>query len=603
MGDNPSVTHGSERIDSEPIGRRGTVRFPLWLVALVWLCGPGLVAQNGPAALNGPVFVDRAVDWGLEFSHFNGMSGEFYFPEMTGQGGALVDYDNDGDLDVYLVQGGMLGPGKTLADALSPPPPGTPLGDRLFRNDLAAGSAGTLTPRFVDVTGSSGIDALGYGMGVASGDIDNDGWVDLYVTNYGANQLWRNRGDGTFEESARERGVEDDAWSTSAAFFDYDADGWLDLYVVNYVEFDLGRNPACFATSTRRDYCGPSAFPPQADRLFRNRGDGTFEDVTRRELRGYRQGPGLGVSTGDFNGDGRLDLYVANDGSENQLWIARERGGFDDEALFSGAAVNRDGKPEASMGVAVGDFDRDGDEDLFLTHLMGETNTLYVNDGSAVFEDRTLAVGLSAPSLRYTSFGTGWLDYDNDGWSDLVILNGAVKILESQAAAGERFPLRQPNQLFRNDRGRFVDRTAQAGEPLAASEVSRGAAFGDIDNDGDVDALLFNNNGPARLLVNQVGAAAGWLGVGVRPGPARPGLGRTALGSKISVATRAGSRTGRFRTDGSYCSANDPRVVAGLGAEASSDRLRVEWLDGGITDWRSPPAKRYVELYAEAGRP
>ncbi len=549
---------------------------------------PAAGAEPGPR----PIFRDLAAKSGLDFVHFNGMSGELYFPEMTGQGGALFDYDGDGDLDAYLVNGSMLGPGKTLADALFPPRGPLPPRDRLFRNDLVA-TDGRPEPRFVDVTEASGLDARGYGMGVAVGDYDGDGFQDLYVTNYGPNELWRNLGDGTFADVTEEAGVGDPLWGTSAAFFDADADGDLDLYVVNYVEFDLERNPRCFAPSSRRDYCGPSAFEPQPDRFYRNLGNGRFEDVTLKALVGYRPGPGLGVVSGEFNGDGRTDFYVANDGAVNQMWLNRGDGTFVDEALFAGTAVNRFGRPEASMGVAAGDFDLDGDEDLFMTHLMGESNTLFVNDGGGLFEDRTTESGLGSASLPYTAFGTGWIDFDNDGRPDLVALNGAVRIREEQAAAGDPFPLKQPHQLFRNLGGRFEEVSAAAGPDFTAPEVGRGAAFGDVDNDGDVDVLALVNNGAARLLVNRVGAASAWLGI-FGSGP----RGAPAMGARLAVATADGAvRHQRIRTDGSYCSANDPRVVTGLGSTEPAEWIEARWPGGATDRWYRPPLRRYLALY------
>jgi hypothetical protein len=545
------------------------------------------------------IFEDMAGAAGLVFTHFNGMSGEFYFPEMTGQGGAFLDYDGDGDLDAYLIQGSVLGPDKTLEDALFPPL--SPLADRLFRNDSQLDAAGELALSFVDVTEKSGIEASGYGMGVAAGDHDGDGWVDLYVTNYGPNQLLRNRGDGTFEDVTERSGTGDPLWGTSASFVDLDGDRSLDLYVVNYVHFDVAENPRCFAASSRRDYCGPDAFQQQPDRLFRNLGDGSFEEVISQVLVGYRPGPGLGVTTADFNGDNLVDLYVANDGRPNQLWINRGDGSFREEALLAGVAVNREGRPEASMGVDAGDFDGDGDEDLFLTHLMGESSTLYVNEGSGLFEDRTRDFGLASVSLPYTSFGTSWIDFDNDGRLDLLALNGAVRILESQAAGGELYPLKQPNQLFHNLGGRFEEVTSRAGESFEISEVSRGAAFGDVDNDGDTDILAFNNNGPTRLLINGVGERASWIEVELREASG----GAPVTGIRVEVSTSGDRRLFRASaSDGSYCSASDPRVVIGAGEAEELRALTAHWPDGRVVRWLSPPLRRRLTLYPpRAGAP
>ncbi len=528
-----------------------------------------------------PVFIDAGAEAGLDFVHFNGMSGQYFFVEMTGQGGALFDYDNDGDLDLYLVQGSMLGPGKTLDDALFPPRDRPPR-DRLYRNDLQIDPDGSRSLRFVDVTEASGIRLEGYGMGVAAADYDNDGWVDLYVTHYGGNRLLRNLGDGRFADVTEASGTGDDAWGTSASFVDFDRDGRLDLYLANYVDYSVAENKVCYGKSSRRDYCGPSGFLPVHDRLFRNLGEGRFAEVSDRLLKGYRPGPGLGVLGADLNGDAWPDLYVANDGAANQFWLNQEGRGFVDDALFSGTAVNREGKAEASMGLDAGDFDNDGDLDLFITHLMGETNTLYVNNGQGLFEDRTVQYGLAAGSFPYTAFGTAWLDYDNDGWLDLLVLNGAVQVVEALARAGDRYPLDQPDQLFRNQQGKgFREVDYATDSPLRRPAVSRGAAFGDIDNDGDTDLVAFDNNGPVRLLLNQIGQDRPWLGLRLLDAEGR----FDRLGTRVELLRNDGPNLWRrSSSDGSYCAANDPRVLIGLPEPAAQASVRIHWPDGAVEE-------------------
>src|ERR1041384_918893 len=438
------------------------------------------------------VFKEVAEQVGLKFQHYNGMTGKFYLPEITGSGGALFDFDNDGDLDVFLVQGNVLEPNTQSGNTLFPwRGPQSPRG-RLFRNDLRSGK---LT--FVDVTEKSGIVATGYGMGVATGDINNDGLPDLYLTNLGSNQMYLNKGNGTFVDVTQKTKTDDTRWSTSAAFVDYDRDGWLDLMVVNYADFSAANNPACYANTSARDYCTPRAFRAPGNRLFHNRGDGTFEDVTESAGVDKEFGHGLGVVTADFDDDGWIDIFVANDGDPNQLWINQKKGTFKNDALLSGAAVNRDGKPEAGMGVDAGDFDGNGTDDIFITHLMEETNILFTNLDKAVFEDRTREAGLGMPGRRFTGFGTLFIDYDNDGWLDLLIVNGAVQLLPELMRKGDPYPLGQPKQLFRNQgNGSFTEVIEQAGPNFQLLEVSRGAAFGDVDNDGDTDVLVTNNNGP-----------------------------------------------------------------------------------------------------------
>ncbi|MBI3650933.1 MAG: CRTAC1 family protein [Acidobacteria bacterium] len=538
------------------------------------------------------IFADATSAVGLEFQHYNGMNGKFYLPEIMGAGAALFDYDNDGDLDVFFVQGAVLEPNDKPEKTLSPWREASAPKGKLYRNDLLIDKTGHRTLRFTDVTEQSRIHANGYGMGAAVGDINNDGWIDLYVCNLKSNQMFLNKGDGTFQDITRQTNTEAARWSTSAAFFDYDKDGWLDLFVCNYVDFSLTNSPVCYAKTSAIDYCSPSAFRPLPDRLFHNQGDGTFEDVSVVSGISKEYGSGLGVVTDDFNDDGWPDIYVANDGNPNQLWINQQNGKFTNQALLGGAAVNRDGKAEAGMGVDAGDFNGDGDEDIFITHLMEETNTLFVNVGKALFEDRTIAARLGLQTRRYTGFGTLWFDYDNDGWLDLLSANGAVQTLPEWVRQGDPYPFGQPNQLFHNTgKGEFTETSEAAGAAFQLLEVSRGAAFGDIDNDGDTDVVITNNNGKARLLLNQVGNRQHWLGVRLIGAKEN----RDMLGVRVEVMTvKKQTLRRRAHTDGGYCSAHDARVLFGLGAVERIETLRVYWPSGKIEEWKSPPLERYM---------
>ncbi|MDA8017852.1 MAG: CRTAC1 family protein [Thermoanaerobaculia bacterium] len=534
-----------------------------------------------------PVFDERAAELGLDFVHRNGMRGEYFFSEMMGPGVALADVDGDGDLDVYLVQGGPL---ASRSSAQLPT-------DRLFRNDLI--ETGQLA--FTDVTVAAGLTlATEYGMGVAAGDFDDDGRVDLYLTNFGRNQLLRNegiddRGQVRFRDVTDEAGAGDRRWSVSASFSDLDRDGRLDLFVANYVDYALAIHKPCRNYTGAPDYCSPLAYGPEPDRLLRNVG-GRFERATESAGLAKTFGAGLGVVAADLDDNGWTDLYVANDQSANQMWMNQgESAGsgprFADESLLGGTGVNAEGRPEAGMGVAAGDPDGDGDVDLLVSHLVRETHTLYLNQGGGFFDDRTQDSGLAQASWDATGFGAVWLDFDSDGNLDLAVANGAVKHLEHLLRAGDPFPLHQPNQLFRNLGAqpagpRFEDVTPRAGEAWALSEVSRGLAVGDVDNDGDPDLLVGNNNGPVRLLLNRTPRSGAWLGLRLLESS-----GRDALGAHVRI-DREGSRAIRrtVRTDGSYASASDPRILVTLGT-GEVTRIEVTWADGTRESFSSSMVK------------
>ncbi len=558
--------------------------------------------QSRAAGRTSDWFVDRAEESGLKFRHVNGTEGKFYYAEVIAPGAAMVDYDNDGDLDVFLVQSGSL----LNFGSRTPNPESRGSSSRLFRNDLTVNSDGTRVLHFTDVTDASGIVSRGYGMGVAAGDFNNDGCVDLYLTSLGPNQLFRNNCNGTFTDVSKQSRTDDSSWTVSSAFLDYDRDGWLDLFVGNYLSWRVESNTPCFTPSGRPDYCSPNVYQPQPSRLLRNNHDGTFSDVTTVSGIAREFGPALGVSTADFNGDGWIDVYVANDGQPNQLWINQRNGTFRNTGLLSGTALSAHGKAKSGMGVDAGDFDNDGDEDLFVTNLTGEGNDLYVNDGSGLFEEQGARSGLGAASRGYTGFGTAWFDIDNDGLLDTLTINGAVQTIEALRRVNDPFPLHQRKMLFKNPgQGRFEDVTARGGVAFELSEVGRGAAFGDVDNDGDEDVLVANNNGQPRLLVNNIGNQNHWIGlrlVGAAPGTAANQT-RDMLGARVGIVRDGGPTLWRrVRSDGSYASANDPRVLVGLGQSTSVSRVRVIWPGGKTEEWTSIAIDRYTTLREGEGK-
>jgi enediyne biosynthesis protein E4 len=520
-----------------------------------------------------------AASVGLAFVHTPGTLGNFYMPEIMGSGAALIDFDNDGDLDVYLIQGASEQPGN-----------------RLFRNELIP--SGTL--RFAAVKGAEGRAGTGWGMGAATGDYDNDGDWDLYVTNFGSNILYRNDGNGAFTDATAEAGVDDPRWSAGAAFLDYDRDGDLDLFVANYLNFTVKGNKHCYAPTGERDYCAPKSYAPVSSRLFQNQGNGRFKDVSAASGIASAPSPALGVAAADFNGDGWTDLYVANDGAANHLWLNQRNGAFKESALESGAAYSMDGLAKAGMGIAAADFDQDGDDDVLVTNLTREGATLYRNEGKGNFHDASLEAGVLQPSFRSTGFGVEWFDYDNDGLLDLFMANGAVTLLEN--LRGEPYPFHQSNQLFRNNgpvsAPKFVETTAEAGPALALSEVSRAATFGDLDNDGDIDILVTNNNGPVRLLLNRIGARKAWLQIELEA----TGGNRHALGARVALA-REGRATlwRRVHTDSSYLAASDPRVHFGLGEDAKPVTVTVHWPGGSIETWHGLQPNTGVKLRQGTG--
>jgi enediyne biosynthesis protein E4 len=506
-----------------------------------------------------PIFVDIARDVGIDFVQDPGAEGKLMVAEIMGSGCAFLDYDNDGDLDVYLVQAGPL-PGTN-----KPRPP-----NRLFRND----GDGT----FTDVTAESGLGDTGYGTGVAVGDYDNDGWVDVYVGNYGADALYRNEGNGKFDDVTARAGITGEAWSTSVTFCDYDGDGYLDLYVAHYAKY--GESKVCLRADGAPDYCSPQSLTYEADVLYHNDGGKSFSDVSRESGIGGARLPGLGVVCHDLTGDGRPDFYVANDGVPNGLWVNQGGGRFEDQAFLMGAAVSAQGRPQASMGIALGDVDGDGDLDLFLTHLIDDYNTLYSNDGRFGFQDVSAAAGLVAPSLAFTGFGTGFIDYDHDSDLDIVVVNGAVARHDPYPGAGMSAywnHYAEPKHLYQNDgKGHFTEIGKRVGPFNTDVDVSRGLAVGDVDGDGDLDLLVNDTAGRARLYRNDAPKVGSWLMVRAWDAPHH----RDAHGAEVTVVA-GGRRYVRVASPGfSYLSSNDPRAHFGIPDAARADSVRVRWPDG-----------------------
>ena len=551
-----------------------TAKMQSRLKRFFWLILNLLVATSqGEASVQ---FVDVTTESGITFKHVSGASDRKFYLETMGSGAAFLDYDNDGDLDLYIVNGAPL-PGFEM----DMPPTNT-----LYQNN---GNGG-----FVEVTKQAGVGGIGYGMGCVAADYDNDGDTDLYVTNFGKNVLYQNNGDGTFRDATVHAGVGNgEKWSSSCAFVDYNHDGNLDLYVVNYLAYDLTTDQDWFDPRGRRIYSNPQVYAGVPDTLYRNNGDGTFTDVTRQTGVYNKTGKGLGVTCGDYDNDGRIDIYVANDTTPNFLYRNSGDGRFVDIGPFAGAAYNEHGVAEGGMGVDFGDYNNDGSLDIFVTNFSNETNTLYHNTADGALVDFTNIAGLGEVSFLKLAFGTKFFDANNDGALDLFIANGHLYPTESDA-----LEYAQTDQLFLNTgKGDFVDVSEQSGEYFSVRMVGRGAAFGDYDNDGDTDIFVVNLNQEGVLLRNEGGNEHNWLTVktvGVTSN-------RDGIGARVEVVTGSRSQMNEVRAGSSYLSGHDLRLIFGLGTETKAMTVKISWPSGVVQTLTDVEANQLLLITEEVG--
>ena len=542
-------------------------------------------------------FVDVTDAVGLDFRHVSSSTAQKYLPETMGSGVALLDYDGDGRLDVFFANGARID--DPMPAGKLPVKDAPRYWNRLYRQQPDG--------RFVDVTVAAGLAGAGYSQGVAVGDYDNDGDEDLYVTGVFGNQLYRNEGNGRFTDVTAEAGVAGGGWSSSTAFVDFDQDGRLDLFVGRYMEWSFEDNPRCSAaynpfreqaSDAPRAYCHPNLFKGKTALLFRNEGGGRFRDVSKQAGVANPDGKSLGVAMADFDGDGLTDLFVANDAVQQYLYRNRGDGRFEDVALEAFSAFDQDGKAFSGMGVDFADYDNDGRADVVVTNLSNQCYALYRNLGDRTFSYETHASGLGRISLLSSGWGVRFLDYDNDGWKDLFLVQGHV--LDTIEMTSPHLRYRQPPLLARNEEGRFRDVSAGAGEVFRAAWAARGLAIGDIDDDGDLDVVVSTLDDRGRILRNEGGNAGHWIElrlVGRRSN-------RDGIGAEVRLTTASGKRRhATCRTAGGYLSAGDRRVHLGLGEEKAIQSIEIRWPSGILQRLTDVAVDRILTVSEPEARP
>jgi hypothetical protein len=523
-----------------------------------------------------PAFTDVAAELGVTMVNVSGEGRSDYIIEVNGNGAAFFDYDNDGDVDLLLTNGTTLDRLENGGDPLV----------ALYNNEDG---------KFTDVTSQARISQTGWAFGVCVADYDNDGYRDFYLTAYGPNRLYRNNGDGTFEERAGEAGVAQTGWGTNCAFGDYDRDGNVDLYVANYLTFDRDviapREEGACVYMGATVFCGPKGLDGEADVLYHNDGDGSFTDVTLDAGITDPGHYGFGVVFSDFDNDGWPDIYVANDSVANLLFVNDGDGTFTELGLISGTALSLSGREQAGMGIGIGDYDADGDFDIYVTNFAEDVNTLYQNVAEAFFVDVTEVSGAARSSRPYVGWGTGFVDLDNDGWLDLFVANGHV--YPGMAELNEATPYLQPKEVYRNlGDGRFQNVVPDIEGDLLTPWSSRGAAFGDYDNDGDIDIVVVNFNAPPSIYRNDGGNLKSWIGFRLVGDTSN----RDAIGARVEIDVGERTQIGEVRSGGSYLSHNDMRIHFGLGQASSVDEVRIRWPSGQTEVLTDVEANQFVTI-------